>query len=259
MDEPVSAHAGARTARVIVALDVDSIAGARALVDRLDDACDFYKVGSELFTAAGPDVVRWLRERGKEVFLDLKFHDIPNTVRGATRSAAALGVSLLTVHATGGADMLAAALDGAGPGTQVFAVTVLTSFGAADLAASWGRSVAAIDDEVLRLAELAQRAGVPGIVCAGSDAPRVRERFGDRLALLIPGIRLAGGASHDQTRIATPRAAAAAGARYIVLGRAVTAATDPAAALREVERETGAAVAGGRWSTPPGSEDRDGS
>lgn len=234
-----------RAPRVIVALDVDSLGRARALVERIGEACDFYKVGSELFTAAGPGVVSWLREHEKEVFLDLKFHDIPNTVRGAARSAAALGVSLLTVHASGGAAMLEAAVEGAGGGrgapadggTEVLAVTVLTSLSAGELTATWGRVVDTVDAEVLRLAQLAERAGAHGIVCAGTDAPKVRERFADRLALLVPGIRLRGGESHDQSRVVTPAVAVAAGATYLVLGRAVTAAADPVAALAAVRRE----------------------
>jgi orotidine-5'-phosphate decarboxylase len=226
-------------ARAIVALDVPDRAGAVALVDRLGDACDFYKVGLELYTAEGPDVVRWLRGLGKEVFLDLKFHDIPNTVRGACRSAARLGVRLTTVHAYGGPAMLAAAVEGAGEqgdrGCGVLAVSVLTSHSAGDLASAIGRPVPDVTAEVLRLADLARAAGTHGLVCSGHEVGAVRSAHGDALQPLVPGVRLGGGATHDQTRVVTPDAAARAGARYVILGRAVTAAEDPVAALRSVD------------------------
>ena len=220
--------------RLIVALDVPTLELALALADGLGDACDFYKVGSELFTGAGPRAVEALVARGKDVFLDLKFHDIPNTVRGAARSASAVGARLLTVHATAGVEALRAAVDGAGPGCGVLAVTVLTSLDAAALAAAWGRSALDVRAEVLRLAGDARAAGAHGVVCAGSEAGAVRDRFGDALATLVPGVRPAGALAHDQARVATPREAADAGARYLVLGRAVTAAPDPAGALRTV-------------------------
>ena len=228
--------------RAIVALDVPDRTSARALVDRLGPACDFYKVGMELFAAEGPPVVRWLREQGKEVFLDLKFHDIPNTVRGACRSAARLGVRLLTVHAYGGPTMLAAAVEGAGeqgdgPGCGVLAVSVLTSHSAADLTASVGRPVTEVAEEVLRLAGLARAAGTHGLVCSGQEVAAVRARFGAALRPLVPGVRLAGDATHDQARVVTPASAAADGARYVVLGRTVTAAADPVAALARARQE----------------------
>jgi orotidine-5'-phosphate decarboxylase len=222
------------TPRVIVALDVPSQNEASALVARLGERCDFYKVGSQLFTAAGPDVVRGLREQGKDVFLDLKFHDIPNTVRGAARSAAVLGANLLTVHATGGVAMMEAAVEGAGERCHVLAVTVLTSFDAAGLGRVWDREVANVQDEVLRLAGLARSAGVAGIVCSGREAAAVRHCYGTTLKLLVPGIRLPGGSAHDQARVVTPAEAIAAGASYLVLGRAVTQASDPAAAMAQV-------------------------
>lgn len=221
----------------IVALDYPSANSALQCVRALGDRCRFYKVGSELFTAAGPDVVTRIREAGADVFLDLKFHDIPNTVRSATRVAARLGVRLLTVHAVGGVEMLRAAADGAGDDTGILAVTVLTSFDDASLAEATGRPGLRASEEVVRLAGLAATAGVHGIVCAGSDAEAVRARFGERLALLVPGIRLAGGAAHDQRRVVTPGAAATAGARYIVVGRAVTGAADPLAAMQAVVAE----------------------
>ena len=221
----------------IVALDVRDTRDALALVDQLGDSCDFYKIGSELYTAAGPDVVRQVRARGASVFLDLKFHDIPNTVRGAVRSAGALGATLLTVHASGGAAMLAAAAAEArasSPDCRVLAVTLLTSMDAAALGEVWGRAIAAMPEEVLRLAQLAVDAGVHGIVCSGLEAAAVRDRFGAALETLVPGVRLAGGDRQDQSRVVTPREAAEAGARYVVLGRAVTAAKSPVDAMRQV-------------------------
>jgi len=224
-----------RGARAIVALDAPTLAHATSVVDALGETCDFYKVGSELFTAAGPDAVAALRERGSDVFLDLKFHDIPNTVRGAVRSASRLGAALVTVHASGGAEMLRAAVDGADDGCGVLAVTVLTSLGAEELSESWGRDIAAVEDEVLRLAELARSAGAHGIVCAASEAAAVRAVHGEALRLLVPGIRLEGEPVHDQARVATPKEAVAAGASYLVLGRAVTGAADPRRVMSRVK------------------------
>ena len=227
----------------IVALDVPSAEAALSLARTLGGRCRFYKVGSELFTATGPAIVRALRdELGADVFLDLKFHDIPNTVAGAVRSAARLGVRLLTVHASGGLPMLAAARSAAheagGEQCGVLAVTALTSLNAEVLARAWGRTDALdIQAEVLRLAALAAQAELHGIVCSGAEVGAVRERFGDRLAPLVPGIRLTGGEAHDQQRVMTPSAAQAAGARYVILGRAVTAAPDPAAAMNRVLEE----------------------
>jgi orotidine-5'-phosphate decarboxylase len=227
----------------IIALDVPSRREARRLAAAVASRCNFFKVGSELFTAAGPDVVRALRgELGAEIFLDLKFHDIPNTVAAAVRSAIGLEVRLVTVHASGGLPMLRAAqqvvLDAPGSGCGLLAVTALTSLEPAVLATAWGRRDAVeMDREVLRLAGLAAEAGLHGIVCGGAEVAAVRATFGDRLAPLVPGIRLAGGATHDQARVMTPAAAQAAGARYLILGRAVTAAADPAAAMEQVLAE----------------------
>ena len=232
-------------ATVIVALDVASSADGLAIVARLGDACRFYKVGSELYTREGPAIVRALRERGKQVFLDLKFHDIPNTVRKACEAACAIGVSLLTVHASGGAAMLQAAVEGGGDECGVLGVTILTSLSGDDLAKAWGRDEIEVDHEVLRLAELSRAAGAHGIVCSGREAAQVREQFGTSLALLVPGIRLPGGAAHDQARSVTPAEAARAGARYLVLGRAVTGAADPSKALAECVADVARASAEG--------------
>jgi orotidine-5'-phosphate decarboxylase len=222
----------------IVALDVRSGEEALALARTLGELCRFFKVGSELFVAEGPGIVRALREElGADVFLDLKFHDIPNTVAGAVRSAATLGVRLLTVHASGGRAMLEAAREAAGADCGVLGVTVLTSLDEVSLSRSWGRESLRVEEEVLRLANDAAAAGLHGVVCSGAEAGSVAAAHGERLAVLVPGIRLSGGDAHDQRRVMTPRAAQAAGARYLVLGRAVTAASDPRAAMRQVLAE----------------------
>ncbi|MDE3126640.1 MAG: orotidine-5'-phosphate decarboxylase [Gemmatimonadota bacterium] len=224
----------------IVALDVADTAAALAIVETLDAQCRCYKIGLELFTAEGPQVVRAVRDRGADVFLDLKLHDIPNTVQGAVARAAGLGARLLTVHASGGRAMLAAAqAAAAGTDCRLLGVTVLTSLDREAVAASWGRDVAGLDvtAEVLRLAETVQGAGLHGVVCSGHEAGAVRERFGDGLATLVPGVRLPGTSAHDQARVVTPAGAARAGARYVVVGRTVTAAGDPREAMRRVLSE----------------------
>jgi orotidine-5'-phosphate decarboxylase len=229
----------------IVALDVPDRAGAEAVVHRLGTTCRFYKVGLELFSAEGPSIVSWLRGLGNEVFVDLKLHDIPNTVRGAARSVARHGASLLTVHASGGRDMIAAAVEGAREGRPdggcgILGVTILTSMDAAGVESAWGRTGVTVQDEVVRLAGLVADGQGAGIVCSGHEAAAVRGAFGEQLGLLIPGIRLPGGETHDQRRVMTPAAAAAAGARWLILGRAVTGADDPVRAMEEVQRSLAA-------------------
>lgn len=226
----------------IVALDFSSAKDALSLVDRLGDQCSFYKVGSELFTAAGPDVVNQLRKRQRSVFLDVKLHDIPNTVAGAVKSAKAMGVALITVHASGGEAMVRAAVDAAGAQDEVgiLGVTVLTSLTGREVADSWGRDSVEPLAEVLRLAGLVERTGAHGIVCSGLEAAAVRKQFENRLNLLVPGVRPAGEATHDQARVVTPGDAVRAGARYIVVGRAVTKATDPSAAMERINQEISA-------------------
>jgi len=222
----------------IVALDVPDLPRARAVVERLGDSCAFYKVGLELFAAEGPAVVAWLRDQGKEVFVDLKLHDIPNTVRSAARSVARLGASLLTVHASGGTEMISAAVEGANEASDgrcgILAVTILTSLDAAGVEQAWGRIGVAVEQEVVRLAGLARASSAAGVVCSGHEAAAVRAAYGPSLGTLVPGIRLAGGDAHDQRRVMTPAAAAAAGARWLILGRAVTGAADPVAAMASV-------------------------
>jgi orotidine-5'-phosphate decarboxylase len=223
------------TTTPIVALDVPRPADALELVDYLGSRCRFYKIGSELFTATGPAIVGELRARQCDVFLDLKFHDIPNTVAGGVRSAASHGARLVTVHASGGRKMLEAAVGAAGEACGVLAVTVLTSLSATDIAAAWGRTgQMEVASEVLRLAEVAAAAGVHGIVCSGREARAVRDHFGERLAVLVPGVRAAESQTHDQARVVTPSEAAAAGARYVVAGRLVTAAPDRRAAMDQL-------------------------
>jgi orotidine-5'-phosphate decarboxylase len=230
--------AGVSRARMIVALDVGSAVDAYALVTRLGDACDFYKVGLQLFSAEGPAVVRALRERGKSVFVDLKAYDIPNTVRETARSVARTGASLLTVHASGGPAMVAAAVEGAGSqdgsGCGVLAVTVLTSFSAEAYADVSARGSVDLGEEVERLSSYAVSAGAHGVVCGGAETARIKARFGSALRVLVPGVRLTGDQRHDQARVVTPAAARRSGASYIVVGRAVTAAVDPAEALRSI-------------------------
>ena len=222
------------TAIPIVALDFPDAERAMTLVQTLDEKCRFYKVGSELFTASGADIIQWLRDTGCDVFLDLKFHDIPNTVAGAMRRAAEMGVKLATVHASGGAKMLDAAVGAAGSACGVMAVTVLTSLDNAMLGEVWGRDRVDVEHEVLRLAELARSSGVHGIVCSGQEAEAVHKRHGNALKLLVPGIRLPGDPQGDQARVMTPEAAAAAGATYLVLGRSVTTSKQPRDAMEAV-------------------------
>jgi orotidine-5'-phosphate decarboxylase len=222
------------TAIPIVALDFPDSQRALTLVQTLDEKCRFYKVGNELFTAAGPEVIQWLRDTGCDVFLDLKFHDIPNTVAGAVRRVAEMGVRLTTVHASGGSKMMASAVEAAGSSCGVLAVTVLTSLDDRLLGEAWGKDRVDVEDEVLRMAELARSTGVHGIVCSGQEAAAVHSRHGSALKLLVPGIRLRGDSPGDQARVMTPSEAAAAGASYLVIGRSVTTAPDPRVAMQAV-------------------------
>lgn len=220
---------------LIVALDVANEEAARALVLELGEAVSFYKVGKELFTAVGPSIVRELVAGGKKVFLDLKFHDIPNTVAGAVRTAASFGVSLLTVHASGGSKMLQAAAAAAAQSETkptVLAVTVLTSMAAADLEEVGING--SVEAQVLRLAGLAVNAGCGGIVASAQEAARLRQTLGTGFTLVTPGIRPAGGVAGDQARIVTPEDAISAGATYLVVGRPITAADHPREAARDI-------------------------
>jgi orotidine-5'-phosphate decarboxylase len=220
--------------RPIIALDVPSLADARALIAKLGPRADFYKVGLQLFTAEGPQVIEFLHAEGKRVFLDLKLHDIPSTVNKAAASAMHMKVALLTVHGLGGEAMVRAAVEGAGAHTGVLVVTVLTSMDLSTASAAIGHPLSSLSDEVLRLAGLAVRAGAHGVVCSGAECAAVRAAHGASLEPLIPGIRTAAIGGDDQARVVTPEQAAEAGAAYVVVGRAVTAAADPAAAFEGV-------------------------
>lgn len=227
--------------RLIVALDVPDAASAAALAARLEGTCQWFKVGLELFVAAGPAVLKPLLKRGHSIFLDLKFNDIPNTVAGAVRSAAALGVSMLTVHASGGPAMLAAAraaLDGLDSLTdppELLAVTVLTSMDSAQLGAiGLKRSPA---DQVELLAKMGLDAGIRGFVCSPQEVASLRSLTGPESVLVIPGIRPASSETGDQKRIATPAEALRLGASYLVVGRPITQAPNPAEAAEAILRE----------------------
>jgi orotidine-5'-phosphate decarboxylase len=223
--------------RVVVALDLSDGAAALSLADRLSpDLCKL-KVGKELFTAAGPGIVETLVRRRYGVFLDLKFHDIPNTVAQACRAAARLGVWMLNVHALGGSEMLRAGREALGHGTDrplLVAVTILTSMGGADLQEIG--LVGTAEEAAQRLAGLASGCGLDGVVCSAHEAAGIRERFGSRFLRVTPGIRLESSPVDDQKRVMTPTEAVAAGANYLVIGRPVTRAADPVAALQAISR-----------------------
>jgi orotidine-5'-phosphate decarboxylase len=222
--------------RLIVALDVTTQDDALELVERLAGRVGMFKVGKQLFTAAGPELVRGIVARGERVFLDLKFHDIPNTVSGAVASAVRLGVSLVDVHALGGPAMVAAAARAcAGSGARLLAITVLTSHDEKSLAAIGLPGTVA--DCVRRLALLAKDAGADGVVCSPHEVGLVREACGPAFLVVTPGIRPAGAELGDQARAATPASARASGSDYLVVGRPITAASDPAAAADAVVRE----------------------
>jgi orotidine-5'-phosphate decarboxylase len=221
--------------RLIVALDVSSSAAARKIVAAVGDSAHAYKVGMQLYTAEGPAIVRELVGSGRKVFLDLKYHDIPNTVGAAVREAAQLGVGMLTVHASGGCKMLRAAAEAAqatNPDLLVLGVTVLTSFDEADLNMLGLRG--GVLDQVLRLAALALSNGCQGIVASAQEASALREEFGRDFTIVTPGVRPAGSGADDQARVVTPAEAIAAGASYIVVGRPITEAPDPAAEARAI-------------------------
>lgn len=227
--------------RIIIALDFDNERDALAMADKLDASLCRVKVGKELFTSAGPHVVRELSARGFDVFLDLKFHDIPNTVAGAVRAAAKLGVWMVNVHASGGEAMMKAALDAARSAARpplLIGVTVLTSLGNADLPAIGWLGTAL--DNVLRLAQLAQTCGLNGVVCSAAEAAPLRARHNADFALVTPGIRMIEDAAGDQQRVVTPRDAIAAGATYLVVGRPITGAADPKAKLALMQNQIAA-------------------
>lgn len=223
---------------LIVALDLPSAAAAKKIVAAVGDSAFCYKVGLQLYTAEGPRFVGDLISSGRKVFLDLKYHDIPNTVASAVREAARLGVNMLTIHASGGASMLRAATEAArsaNPNLMVLAVTVLTSLNQGDLdnTGVHGR----VQDQVLRLAKLALANGCQGVVTSAREASVLRSKLGNHFAIVTPGVRPAGSAHEDQARVVTAAEAIAAGATHIVVGRPITAAADPAAEAKAILAE----------------------
>jgi len=224
--------------RLIVALDVSTAAAARKIVAAVGDSAHAYKVGMQLYTAEGPSIVRELVGSGRRVFLDLKYHDIPNTVGAAVREASRLGASMLTVHASGGGKMLRAAVEAAQkPGLLVLAVTVLTSLDDDELGKIGLRGGAL--DQVLRLTALALSNGCKGVVASALEAAALREEFGHDFTIVTPGVRLAGSGPNDQARVVTPSEAISAGASHIVVGRPITEASDPAAEARAILGQIG--------------------
>ena len=232
--------------RLILALDVESLAQAEALMDRLEGLVTRYKIGSQLFTAAGPAAVEAVHKRGAEVFLDLKFHDIPNTVAGAAREATRAGVFMFNVHASGGRAMMRAAAEAATAAAAelrvrrplVIAVTVLTSLDRATLHGELGVA-SSVEGHVLRLCDLASDAGLDGNVVSPQEIALIRNALGRDWVIVTPGVRPAGAARDDQLRVATPGAAARAGAHYLVVGRPITAAPEPARAAEAILAEIG--------------------
>lgn len=223
--------------RLIVALDFPSRERAMQMVNQLGDSVGFYKVGLEVFTAAGPDLVKELVSQGKKVFLDLKLHEIPNSVAGGVRSAAALGASMVTVHASSGPEALrmAGEVQSQSHGLTVLAVTVLTSLSAQDMQ-TIGFNISP-EEQVLRLARLAMQNGCGGVVASPQEAAALRQALGPMSAVVTPGIRPQGSDVGDQQRIATPAAAIQAGASHLVVGRPITQAKSPRAAAEAVLRE----------------------
>lgn len=220
--------------RVVIALDTEDLTEAKRVIEFTQDQVGIYKVGSILFTRFGPDAVRVVKDAGGQVFLDLKFHDIPNTVKGAVKAACAWGVGMLTVHASGGGPMMTAALEGAEAGSaasgsprpKIMGVTVLTSIAREDAL-----------DRVLELAADAAEAGIDGIVCSPREVKHVKQATEGRLLAVVPGVRLPEQQQHDQARVGTPGQAARDGADYIVVGRSVFGAKDPQAALSRIIEE----------------------
>jgi orotidine-5'-phosphate decarboxylase len=225
--------------RLIVALDVSTAAAARKIVAAVGDSAFTYKVGMQLYTAEGPSIVRDLVSSGHRVFLDLKYHDIPNTTGAAVREAAQLGASMLTVHASGGGKMLRAAVEAAAakPDLMVLAVTVLTSLDDVELGKIGMRG--GVLEQVLRMAALGLSNGCQGIVASAQEAGALREEFGQDFLIVTPGARLAGTGPNDQVRIVTPGEAIAAGASHIVVGRPITEAEDPSTEARAILGQIG--------------------
>jgi len=232
-------HPGDPRHKLIVALDVSSAAAAQKIVAAVGDSAFIYKVGMQLYTAEGPQIIRDLVTSGRRVFLDLKYHDIPNTVGAAVAEAAKLGVCMLTVHGSGSSTMLAAAVEAAKsrPNLMVLAVTVLTSLSGGDLEKIGVRG--SVEETVVRLATIALANGCQGVVASAREASTLRAELGDKFAIVTPGVRPAGTHIGDQVRVVTPAEAVASGASYIVVGRPITEAADPAAEARAILSQIG--------------------
>jgi orotidine-5'-phosphate decarboxylase len=229
--------------RLIVALDVSSATQARQIVQSIGESASTYKIGKQLFTAEGPQIVRDLVASGRKVFLDLKFHDIPNTAAGAVSEAAKLNISFLTVHASGGSKMLKAAAEAAAQSASkpmILAVTVLTSLTDADLAEIGFKGD--VITQVITLGTLALKAGCGGLVASGMEARELRRELGEGFAIVTPGVRPPGTAVGDQARVLTPNEAIAAGATYLVVGRPILQAPDPSDAAARIAREIDSAL-----------------
>ncbi len=226
--------------RIIIALDYSDEAKALEMVELTREYAGVYKVGFELFVSAGPDIVKKLASLGGKVFLDLKFHDIPNTVGQASGAAAALGVLMFNVHASGGLDMMKKAAESAAKAGRdrplALGVTVLTSMNDRVLKEEIGIPLGA-NEQALKLAKLAKQAGLDGVVCSGEEIKAIKEACGKDFILVVPGVRPAWASGDDQKRVITPREAVAAGADYIVIGRPITKADDPKAAAKRVLEE----------------------
>lgn len=230
-------------ADIIVALDVPTLADASRLIDELGDSVNTYKVGMELFYSAGPDAVKLVRKAGKNVFLDLKLHDIPNTVAQGAKALTTLGAAFVSLHSVGGPAMLeetaklvaeTATAQGV-PRPKLLAITVLTSIGEAEWQAL--RYPGTIAEQVVHLAKLAKQSGIDGVVASPREAAAIRQACGADFLIVTPGVRPAGSAINDQNRIATPAGAVTAGANYLVIGRPITAAADPKASAQAIKQE----------------------
>lgn len=229
---------------LIVALDLPTATEALGLVDELGEEADYFKVGSQLFTREGPALVRELKDQGKRVFLDLKYHDIPHTVALAVEAAAELGIDMLTLHASGGTSMMKAARDAVGAdGPTLVGVTLLTSFSASDVEEVWNKEIRSIRDDVARLAGLAAEAGLDGVVSSAMEVEAVKRRHGPGFLVVTPGIRSAGERAGDQSRIATPADAVRAGADYLVVGRPIYEAKEPRAVFETILAEAAVELA----------------
>lgn len=232
-----------KKAEIIVALDVASLADAKRLINELGDSISTYKVGMELFYSVGPEAVRLVREAGKELFLDLKLHDIPNTVAQGAKALLGLGANYLSIHSTGGLAMMKetvrvsseapASLGVSRP--KLLAITVLTSIDDAE----WQNLhfPGSISDQVVHLAKLAKQAGIDGVVASPHEAANIRQACGSDFLIVTPGVRPTGSVINDQSRIATPAGAVKSGANYLVIGRPITASSDPRAASQAIRQE----------------------